>query len=381
MAEAVGPMTRRGALLAGAGLAAAAAGLGAAGPASATPTQAAESEAARLTSWQQAAERVVFSYPGATVPRSLLDLIERGLAGGVILFGDNVVSLPHVTAAIAQMTAARRRSGLRTPLLVMTDQEGGEVRRLPGGPTQSEKQIGASADPSGAAARAGREAGLLLRRAGVNVNLAPVLDVFRTPGDFDDEFQRSYSSDPRVAARCGKAFITAQQACRVAATAKHFPGLGAATQSQNTDLRPVDLTVSASQLRSVDESPYPAAIGAGVGLVMVSWATYPHLDPHHPAGLSERIVKGELRGRLGFRGVTITDAINAGALSALGTEPQNAVSAAAAGMDLIVECSRSVAKGQAVAEGLGTALRNRRLNPGDHDAALTRITELRRSLA
>ncbi|WP_243639790.1 glycoside hydrolase family 3 N-terminal domain-containing protein [Streptacidiphilus pinicola] len=374
-------MTRRGALLAGAGLAAAAAGLGAAGPASAAPTRAERTGAARLTSWQQAAERVVFSYPGATVPRALLDLIARGLCGGVILFGDNVVSLSHVTSAVAEMAAARRRSGLGTPLLVMTDQEGGEVRRLPGGPAQSEKQIGASADPSAAAARAGREAGLLLRHAGVNVNLAPVLDVFRTPGDFDDEFQRSYSSDPRVAARCGKAFITAQQACGVAATAKHFPGLGAATQSENTDLRPVELSVSASQLHSVDESPYPAAVGAGVRLVMVSWATYPHLDPHHPAGLSERIVKGELRGRLGFRGVTVTDAINAGALSKLGTAAHNAVAAAAAGMDLVIEASRSVAAGQAVAEGLATALRDRRLDTGDFGAALGRITALRRTLA
>ncbi|WP_236046339.1 glycoside hydrolase family 3 N-terminal domain-containing protein [Streptacidiphilus fuscans] len=381
MTEAAKSMSRRGALFAGAGLAAAAAGLVSAGPASAASRPAAQSELTRLTPRQQAAQRVVFSYPGATVPRSLLDLIAEGLAGGVILFGDNVTSLAQITAAVAAMKEARRRSPVSSPLLVMTDQEGGEVRRIPGGPTLSEKQIGESAHPSAAAADAGRQAGELLRGAGVNVNLAPVLDVFRTPGDFDDEFQRSYSSDPRVAARCGAAFIRAQQAHGVAATAKHFPGLGSATKEQNTDVGPVTLTASRAQLRSIDEYPYPPAIDAGVRLVMVSWATYPHLDPDRPAGLSERIVKGELRGRLGFRGVTVTDAINAGALTPFGTESQNAVSAANAGMDLILECTRSVSAGVTVVDGLAKALTDDRLSRSEFDAAIARIEALRWALS
>ncbi|MEY9844187.1 glycoside hydrolase family 3 N-terminal domain-containing protein [Streptacidiphilus sp. MAP5-3] len=381
MTEAARSLSRRGALLAGAGLAAAAAGLASAGPASAASRPAARGALTRLTPRQQAAQRVVFSYPGAAVPQSLLDLIVQGLAGGVILFGDNVTSLAQITAAVTEMKEARRQSPVRSPLLVMTDQEGGEVRRLPGGPTLSQKQIGESANPSAAAADAGRQAGELLRGAGVNVNLAPVLDVFRTPGDFDDEFQRSYSSDPRVAARCGAAFIRAQQAHGVAATAKHFPGLGSATKEQNTDLGPVTLTASRSELRSIDEYPYPPAIDAGVRLVMVSWATYTHLDPDRPAGLSERIVKGELRGRLGFGGVTVTDAINAGALSPFGTEPQNAVSAAQAGMDLILECSRTVAAGLTVVDNLAKALTDDRLAHREFDAAVARIDALRWTLS
>jgi beta-N-acetylhexosaminidase len=102
----------------------------------------------------------------------------------------------------------------------------------------------------------------------MNVNLAPVLDVYRTAGDFDDQFQRSYSSDPATVARLGSSFVTAQQPTGVAATVKHFPGLGAATAPQNTDDRPVTLNVPLAQLRSIDELPFRAAIEAGAKLVM-----------------------------------------------------------------------------------------------------------------
>ena len=103
----------------------------------------------------------------------------------------------------------------------------------------SERQIGMSPNRLALAHSAGVGAALNLTAAGINVNLAPVLDVFRQPGDFIDEFQRSYSSDPQVAAELGAAFISAQQPLGVAATAKHFPGLGAATRNQNTDAAPV----------------------------------------------------------------------------------------------------------------------------------------------
>jgi hypothetical protein len=90
---------------------------------------------------------------------------------------------------------------------------------------------------------------------------------------------------PAVVSGCGQAFITAQQQAGAAATAKHFPGLGSATKNQNTDSGPVTLTVSLTKLHTIDEVPYPAAVGAGVKLVMVSWAIYPALDARRPAGL------------------------------------------------------------------------------------------------
>ncbi len=91
-----------------------------------------------------------------------------------------------------------------------------------------------------------------------------------------------------VVSAAGAAFITAQQKVGVAATGKHFPGLGASAASQNTDAGPVTLNLSAATIRGVDEFPYRAAIAAGVKLVMVSWAVYPSLGSKRPAGLTAR---------------------------------------------------------------------------------------------
>jgi beta-N-acetylhexosaminidase len=262
----------------------------------------------------------------------------------------------------------------------MTDQEGGLVRRLPGAPTLSEKQIGQSADPAGAAATAGTGAGQNLAGVGMNVNLAPVLDVFYKSGNFIDQYQRSYSSDPSVVTACGRAFISAQQATGVAATAKHFPGLGSATKSQNTDSGPVTLTVALSTLRQKDEAPYPAAIAAGVKLIMLSWATYTALDRSYPAGLSAPVIQNELRGRLGFTGVTITDALEAGALKAYGTTSQRAVLAAQAGMDLVLCSARDVSQGQTATTALANALDSGQLDATAFDAAVNRVAALRAGL-
>jgi beta-N-acetylhexosaminidase len=262
----------------------------------------------------------------------------------------------------------------------MTDQEGGLVRRLPGAPVLSAKQIGASGNPAATASQAGTAAGKNLAGVGMNVNLAPVLDVYYQSGNFIDQFHRSYSSRASTVATCGKAFITAQQRVGVAATAKHFPGLGSATTSQNTDIRPVTLYVSRSGLRATDEAPYRAAIAAGVKLIMASWAVYPALDAHHPAGLSPAVIQGELRGRLRYQGVTVTDAIEAGALAAFGGYGPRAVLAARAGMDLLLCSAQNPAQGQAVVTALANALGRGQLNRTAFNAAVQRVTALRNSL-
>ncbi|MEV0399398.1 glycoside hydrolase family 3 N-terminal domain-containing protein [Actinoallomurus sp. NPDC050550] len=361
-------ISRRDAIRAGAGLTAVALG----------PVRAAAADTP--TPEQQAGRRVIFSYTGPAVPQSLLDQVRAGTVGGVIFFADNVTGLDQIASAIRRLeTAARRAGPAQAPLLLMTDQEGGRIRRLPGGPVMSQKEIGAASDPLASAGRAGETAGRLLAGVGMNVNLAPVLDVHRVEGDFADRLGRSYSTDPAVCGRLGAAFVTAQQQTGVAATVKHFPGLGAAGAGENTDLRPVTLDVSRAVLQRVDEPPYATAITAGVKLVMPSWAVYPALDPARPAGLSPVVLR-ELRDRFGFRGVTVSDAINAGALTAFGTYPQRAVAAAHAGIDLILVCSQRVADGQAVVAGLAGALRNGRLDRGGFDAAGARVAALRRAL-
>jgi beta-N-acetylhexosaminidase len=125
----------------------------------------------------------------------------------------------------------------------------------------------------------------------------------------------------------------------------------------------------------------PAAIAAGVKLVMLSWAIYPALDRNHPAGLSATVVQSELRTRLGFQGVTITDALEAGALKSVGTTGQRAVAAAQASMDLILCSGRDVTQGEAATAELVTALTNGQLAAGSFQTTVDRVTALRASLS
>ena len=332
----------------------------------------------KLSVTRLAGARVIYSYAGLEPPAMLLRQIRAGEVGGVIFFGSNISSSDQIGGVIKRLQAAAKSSPEHLPLLLMTDQEGDQVRRLPGAPTKSEKEIGEQRNALKAASVAGRGAGRLLSSVGINVNLAPVLDVYRSPGDFDDQFQRSYSSDPAKAAALGSAFVTAQQQFGVAATVKHFPGLGAATASQNTDERPVTLNVPVAKLRAIDELPFRSAIAAGAKLVMSSWAVYPALDRTRPAGLSSKVIEGELRGRLGFRGVTITDSIDAGALTAYGSLGNRAVLAANAGADLIL-CSQpsTGAQGITVVRALAHAISTGKVSQAATRAAVGRILTLR----
>jgi beta-N-acetylhexosaminidase len=334
-----------------------------------------------LTDEQLAGQRVIYSYTGLTPPTSLLTAIREGDAAGVIFFGDNISTPAQVGSAIKQLVEAQQESPIHQPLLLMTDQEGGEVRRLPGAPALSEKQVGEASNPSAAATQAGIGAGQNLAGVGMNVNLAPVLDVYYQAGNFIDGTQRSYSHSASVVSQLGADFIKAQQGQEdVAATAKHFPGLGSAPAGANTDEKPVTLSVSLNQLRTIDEVPYKAAIASGVKLIMVSWAVYPALDSSRPAGLSSVVVQQELRDRLGFKGVTITDALEAGALKAYGTPGERALDAANAGMDLLLCSSGSVTQGQEATSALASALSSGQLNQDNFIAAVERISALRGGL-
>jgi beta-N-acetylhexosaminidase len=342
--------------------------------------------ASTLSPAQLAGQRVIYSYSGFTPPSALLKLIRHGEVGGVIFFSSNFENAAQFTAAVAKLVANNslaQNPAHNFPLLLMVDQEGGEVRRLPGAPVDSEKTIGSlptAAQRAAAATAAGQGAGENLLSFGLNVNLAPVLDVFRAPGDFDDQFQRSYSMDPSIVSTLGVDFITAQQATGVAATAKHFPGLGAATASQDTDTGPVTITLSKATIQSVDEEPFAEAIAAGVKLVLVSWAKYPNLGSARPAGLSSIIVQGQLRRRLGFTGVTITDAIGAGALRSIGSIQTRSLLAAEAGMQLILSAAQTVTEGEDALAGLEGGLTSATLSSSTFQATVTQILTLRSSL-
>jgi beta-N-acetylhexosaminidase len=345
---------------------------------------AAQATAANLNISQLAGQRVIYSYTGLNPPAGLLRLIRHGEVAGIIFFSGNVGTEAHLAGVVKKLQNANAATTnpVREPLLLMTDQEGGQVRRLPGEPVLSAKQIGASAHPWATATREGRLGAENLHGVGLNVNLAPVLDVFRKPGNFIDEFGRSFSNNPAKVAKLGSLFATAEQQQGIAATVKHFPGLGAATRTQNTDERPVTLNVPLDKLRSIDELPYKSAIAANVKLTMVSWAIYPALDKKNPAGLSSTIVQNELRKRLGFTGVTITDALEAGALKNFGDTANRAKLASRAGMDLLLCAAQNFLQGNTARN----ALRSDYLasSPADQavfKAAVARVIALRTWIA
>ena len=136
---------------------------------------------------------------------------------------------------------------------------------------------------------------------GLNVNLAPVLDVYRAAGDFDDQFQRSYSMNPQVVSALGADFVRAQQAAasrrRLSTSPASAPPPPARTPTSAGHHPPVEGGAAERGRVSL-----PGCHQRGVDLVMVSWAGYPHLGSDLPAGLSSAIVQGELRKRLDFTG-------------------------------------------------------------------------------
>jgi beta-N-acetylhexosaminidase len=245
---------------------------------------------------------IVFAFAGTSLPDYVRDILRERRAAGVILFGANVASPGQVRRLTRSVQDA---AGGRA--LVMADQEGGPIRIIRFAPPargQPRQATPAAARASAIAAARG------LRGVGVNVNLAPVLDV----PDGSVFRSRTYPGDAAQIGASGRAAIQAYSRGGVAATAKHFPGLGSATA--NTDDAPATVVRGRTQLLRRDLGPFRAAIGAGVPLVMASHALFPGLDRERIASQSPAVLTDLLRRDLRFRGVTVTDSLEADAVQA-----------------------------------------------------------------
>jgi beta-N-acetylhexosaminidase len=268
---------------------------------------------------------VVGRYSGPRPSAALLARVRAGQLGGVILFGDNTAAgLAATRRAIAELQAAARK-GHNPPLLIMTDQEGGEVRRLPGAPELAPAAMSSTA----VAHTQGVAAGRLLRSIGVNVDLAPVADVERASNSFLGT--RSFGSNPAVVGARACAFARGLSSMGVVYTLKHFPGLGSA--DANTDVQRVKIPVPAAELRS-DYAAYRSCGSSPDAMIMISSAIYPSLTKSAPAVLSPKIYAHELPTALGHPGqLTISDALDTPALAAQKTPALRAINA---GLDLLL---------------------------------------------
>jgi beta-N-acetylhexosaminidase len=281
--------------------------------------QAALRQVDRLTLRQRVGQVTISSFAGTAAPEYIRRRLRARETAGVILFGANGGD----RAQWRRLTGSlQRAAGGRA--LVMVDQEGGEIRTVGyAGPSASQPFQGPPPDVRRAARAAGRQ----LRAAGVQVNLAPVADVPR-PGSA--MATRAFAGDERGIAARTRASMRGLRDAGVAATAKHFPGLGGATV--NTDDGPATVRVPLER----DLVPFRAAIDEDVPLVMLSHASYPALDTRRIASQSRPIVTGLLRDRLGFDGVIVTDSLEADAVLARSGVADAAERSIRAGCDLIL---------------------------------------------
>jgi beta-N-acetylhexosaminidase len=326
-----------------------------------------------LPAGQLAGQRIVLGFTGTQPPAMVERMIRAGEVAGVVLFADNLPSRGAGRRLIRRLQGIPRPPGLRDPLLAMTDQEGGLVKRIDGAPTVSARTMGARS--AAFSADQGRRAAADLRHVGINVDLAPVLDVARPGGTIADT-NRGFGSTAAAVAASAVPFAAALQGGGVAATGKHFPGLGSARL--NTDDAVQRIGLSKSTLREVDEAPYRHFAEAGGDMVMLSTAVYPALSPQ-PAAFSRLIATGELRERLGFKGVSITDALDTVAVKSFGG-PAKVVSAAArAGTDLLLYTGPAeAAKAQ---RALLHALRTGTISRASFEESVQRILSLRSGLS
>lgn len=266
-------------------------------------------------------------FAGTSPPAYVTRALREHRTPGAILFRDNIASpvqLRDLTRALQSSAGGRA--------LVATDQEGGPVRNVASaGPAASATAAGEPA----ALQTATRDAGRQLRALGVNVDLAPVADVPSVAGAA--LAGRAYARDPAQVSAFVEAAVRGYTQGGVAATAKHFPGLGGATT--NTDQAPVDVSTGLADLRARDLPPFAAAVRAGVPLVMVGHARYPAVDPAHIASQSPRVYE-LLRGEVGFRGVAVTDSLEARAVIARSSVDDAGLASIRAGADLLLTTGR-----------------------------------------
>lgn len=213
-----------------------------------------------------------------------------------------------------------------------------------------------------------------LRGVGINMNLAPVLDV-SPAGEGRFMERRSLGGDPAKVAALGCLIIDVLQAAGVAACVKHFPGLGAAVLDPHLELPTV--TQSRQQLAAVDLAPFRAAARAGVAAFMTSHTIYSAVDADHPATLSALILDGILRHEIGYQGLVITDDLEMGAIENDGTVAEAALTSFMAGADFLLICHDHEKIRQAHA-GLLAGLASGAVSQARLDASRQRIGSVQR---
>lgn len=335
----------------------------------ATPPRAASAAGIPSSSAKLLGQRIMVGFSGTSPDAGLLARVREGRVGSVILFAANIGSRSQVRALTGALQRAAREGG-EPPVLIAVDQEGGLVKRLANGPPDlSPPQMVASGGP-GLAGHEGRATGQYLKGLGINWDLAPVSDVPTFSGAFIWQQGRAFSFNSHTVAAYATQFAIGLEAERVAATAKHFPGVGSA--AVDTDNRLSELHPTSAQLRAALD-PYRAMIPRGLDSVMLSTAGFRAYDRTGTlTAFSRTIVQNVLRKQLRFGGVTITDSLTN---TPIGHDPvTGGVLAARAGADVLLYTDSA----SGALPALQSALASGRLKRTEANAAYRRIVALKR---
>jgi len=337
------------------------------------------------------AELLLVGVPGTEVEGNAeaQALVCGARVGGVILFERsaatgaprNILSAQQLRQLTADLQALARRCAGR-PLLIAADNEGGLVARLSARagylPSPSAQELGAGGDLALTELEA-RRVGALMRAAGINWNLAPVVDVAVNPGNPPVvALMRTFSADVERVTAHARAFVRGMRAAGVLTSLKHFPGHG----SSRTDSHHGFTDISESADLAVELQPYRALIREGLAdSVMPGHVFNQHLDPKHPASLSRPTITSLLRGRLGYTGLVVSDDLQMGAVTQRYGVEEAAVLALRAGVDvLLVSGNTPREEGRAVERVIAEirrALADGRLAPAQVQTALRRVAAFR----
>ena len=302
------------------------------------------------------------------------EVVQKYHLGGVIYFPwSGNVNEPRQVADLSNGLQRAALDGSGLPLLIATDQEGGTVARVGPPATQFPGNMALGAARSSKhARRAAAISGKELRTLGINQNYAPVADVNVNPQN-PVIGARSFGEDPALAARLTRAQVTGyQQGHQVAATAKHFPGHGDTNLDSHTALPVIHHTLA--ELEKIDLPPFQAAIRSGIEAIMTGHIVVPALDPSgRPATLSQPILTGLLRERLGFDGVVVTDSLGMAGVRQVSSDERVPVEALKAGADMLLMPPVPDLQYQAVLE----AVRSGEVPEARIDRSLYRILRLK----
>lgn len=316
-------------------------------------------------------ELLIVGFRGQEMTADLAAHIRDLQPSGLIFFSRNIKDAEQLAILTREIQNLALREFGR-PLFLAVDQEGGSVARM--GPPFSQIPHASNLGSSGPEL-VRHYYGLTaaeMNLVGLNLNLAPVLDV----GSGEVMGYRSFGRDPSVVSQCGIAAIEATQSTGIIATAKHFPGLGRTRKDPHHDL-PV-IAADKDELDRYDLPPFKAAIQADVACVMTSHTIYPALDPEYPGTFSRAIISSLLRDELGFGGVVITDDLEMGAVEERYSQEAAAITALKAGADLLLVCNDPKKMSQ-TAEALSNGFHRGLVDPDDVTLALARVEKLRKA--